>query len=160
VTADDVIQRFHARPTRRGFSARCPSHDDHHHSLSLAIGRDGRVLVHCFVGCQPEAIVRAVGLELRDLFGDTPAGPRAPDPVPRRSRLEAARHEVLRTAPAPEVIDAYRWADEVRACYAVVRQARALATALGPESERAWQLLDEASRLETATRAAEVDHDP
>lgn len=29
---------------------------------------DGRVLVHCFAGCDVESIVSAIGLELHDLF--------------------------------------------------------------------------------------------
>ena len=39
------------RQTNGGWLARCPVHDDHDPSLSLRNGRDGRLLVHCFVGC-------------------------------------------------------------------------------------------------------------
>ena len=50
------------------WSARCPAHDDAHASLSVSRGDDGRALVHCHAGCTPEAICKAIGLELRDLF--------------------------------------------------------------------------------------------
>ena len=48
--------------------ARCPAHDDRGPSLSISEGDQGSVLIHCFAGCSAEAIVNAVGLELRDLF--------------------------------------------------------------------------------------------
>jgi len=54
--------------TERGWSARCPAHDDNRPSLSIAVGDDGRVLVHCFAACTPEQVVAAVGLQLRDLM--------------------------------------------------------------------------------------------
>jgi hypothetical protein len=37
-------------------------------SLSIAEGGDGRVLMHCFAGCDTEAILAAIGLEMFDLF--------------------------------------------------------------------------------------------
>jgi len=53
--------------------ARCPAHDDRHPSLSIRELPDGRVLVHCFAGCEAGDILAAVGLTLTDLFPD--AGP-------------------------------------------------------------------------------------
>lgn len=54
----------------------CPAHESKHRTRSLSIHEtdDGRVLMHCFAGCDVEAITRAIGLELSDLFP-----PRAPD---------------------------------------------------------------------------------
>jgi putative DNA primase/helicase len=51
-----------------GWTARCPAHDDERNSLSITKADDGKILLHCFVGCTPEAIVAAVGLTLADLF--------------------------------------------------------------------------------------------
>ena len=45
-----------------------PAHDDHHPSLSVKEGEDGRALVKCHKGCKFEEIVAAVNLEPRDLF--------------------------------------------------------------------------------------------
>lgn len=48
---------------------------------------DGRTLIHCFAGCEPGAILAALGLTLADLFPDRgghhrPAGrPRIPAPA-------------------------------------------------------------------------------
>ncbi len=61
-----------ARKSDSGWSARCPAHDDRHASLSVSTGHDGRVLLHCHAGCDPMAIVAALGLELRDLFQPSP----------------------------------------------------------------------------------------
>lgn len=49
----------------------CPAHGDAHPSMSVA-ARDGKILVHCHVGCSAADIVGALGLELKDLFEDAP----------------------------------------------------------------------------------------
>jgi hypothetical protein len=51
-----------------GWLARCPAHDDGHPSLSLKAGDDGRILLHCFAGCRPEAILTALGLTWQDIL--------------------------------------------------------------------------------------------
>jgi hypothetical protein len=56
------------RATGRGWSARCPAHEDRSASLSIAEGRDDRALVKCFAGCNVHAVLSAIGLELADLF--------------------------------------------------------------------------------------------
>ena len=50
-----------------GWHARCPAHDDGRASLTVGTGRDGRVLLQCHTGCRVQAIVGALGLEMRDL---------------------------------------------------------------------------------------------
>jgi len=55
------------------WSARCPAHEDKGPSLSVRELPDGRVLLHCFAGCDVGAVVAAVGLDLADLFPDEPA---------------------------------------------------------------------------------------
>ena len=56
------------RPGTAGWTALCPAHGDRNPSLSVAEGRDGRVLLFCFCGCDISDIVDAIGLELCDLF--------------------------------------------------------------------------------------------
>lgn len=51
-----------------GWISRCPGHDDRRASLSIGVGDDGRVLIHCHAGCKPEAIVTALGLKMADLM--------------------------------------------------------------------------------------------
>ncbi len=64
-----------ARRTGRGWRDRCPVHGgESTTSLSLALGEDGRVLLHCHAGCPPEAILATLGLATRDLF-PSPASP-------------------------------------------------------------------------------------
>src|SRR5262245_61182843 len=57
--------------------ARCPAHEDRNPSLSIGVGDDGRVLLHCWAGCTVQAILGALGLELRDLFPDARTSPPA-----------------------------------------------------------------------------------
>ncbi len=50
-------------------TARCPAHDDHHPSLSISEGRNGKPLAHCFAGCPQEAVwaaLKGMGLVGRD----------------------------------------------------------------------------------------------
>ena len=58
--------------------ARCPAHDDQSPSLSIKETDEGRILIHCFAGCCPLAVMNAVGLSMSDLFptppGDTKPG--------------------------------------------------------------------------------------
>ena len=65
---------------RRGscWLAKCPAHPDRHPSLSVGVGADGRVLLHCFTGCDPEAIVSAISLRMRDLHPECRGLPRSP----------------------------------------------------------------------------------
>ena len=35
------------RRSGNGYSSLCPGHDDHNPSLSINLGRNGRLLVHC-----------------------------------------------------------------------------------------------------------------
>lgn len=48
--------------------ARCPAHDDHSASLSVALGEGGRILLTCWRGDALEDICRALGVSVADLF--------------------------------------------------------------------------------------------
>ncbi len=76
-----------AKRNGKGWTARCPAHEDHHPSLSLSQGDEGRALVHCHAGCTPQDIMVAIGLTLADLMSPR-AGPspikKAPAGGPRQ----------------------------------------------------------------------------
>lgn len=62
------------------WKACCPAHDDKDPSLSIREAGDGKVLLHCWAGCDTDSIVAAIGLTIRDLFPDSdqrhvPRGP-------------------------------------------------------------------------------------
>lgn len=66
---DLVLSRLESfRKSGKGFKALCPAHSDRTPSLSLKEGEDGRVLLHCFAGCDASAVVQAIGLQMTDLF--------------------------------------------------------------------------------------------
>jgi hypothetical protein len=77
--------------------ARCPAHNDGRPSLSIREA-DGRVLVHCFAGCDTRAVLGALNLRLSDLF-DAHLGHGKPPLRDRghwhgtRAALEALRDE-------------------------------------------------------------------
>ncbi|MCL5281434.1 MAG: AAA family ATPase [Planctomycetes bacterium] len=91
-----------AKPSGKGWTARCPAHDDRRASLSIAAGDDGRALVHCHAGCTPEAVASALGLALADLMPadgrrtDRPVGPKPTSKV-RKSRHGKDKQEIYAT---------------------------------------------------------------
>lgn len=70
------------------WKACCPAHDDHDPSLSIREADDGKLLLHCWAGCDTESIVSAIGLALRDLFPDSDQRP-----VRRGPSRAAVEHE-------------------------------------------------------------------
>jgi hypothetical protein len=54
--------------TGKGWRARCPAHGGKSVSLAITEGDSGRLLLHCFAGCQVSDVLAAVGLEVSDLF--------------------------------------------------------------------------------------------
>jgi len=50
------------------WTACCPAHNDKGPSLAIRETEDGRVLIHCFAGCEALMIVQALGMDLTDLF--------------------------------------------------------------------------------------------
>jgi hypothetical protein len=81
VTISEFVARFpSARRSGSGWSAKCPVSTQHLNgdkdaSFTFGEGTDGRVLVHCFLGCTAEAIVAAMNLTLADLMPDNGTTP-------------------------------------------------------------------------------------
>jgi RecA-family ATPase len=63
VTASDLARLLGAKRSGAGWAAKCPAHDDHRESLSFRDGDDGRLLAHCFAGCDFADILAAAGIE-------------------------------------------------------------------------------------------------
>ena len=71
-TVDNFLSKLHGiRDTSNGWEARCPCrNDDENPSLSVAEGKDGRVLVTCHrgEGCSVVEICNAVNMKVTDLY--------------------------------------------------------------------------------------------
>jgi 5S rRNA maturation endonuclease (ribonuclease M5) len=67
---DLVLSRLKGtKETKNGWDALCPAHDDHNPSLGVKVMEDGTVLIKCRSrACSLEAICKAIGLEVKDLF--------------------------------------------------------------------------------------------
>jgi hypothetical protein len=105
---NDLLGRLDGvKPRRDGWQARCPAHGDRTPSLSINV-RDERILVNCFAGCRPEAVVSAIGLSMADLFLSRGAAAmpfravnsKAPNPRPAPAAKPAAEK------PTPEFWEA------------------------------------------------------
>ncbi len=115
VTVHEVLARLQGvRPSGRGWVARCPAHPDRHPSLSVGVGGDGRVLLYCHRGCQFSEIVRALGLEPRELIGGTALPRRGPGA--RERARELARERALAEAFEEEVRQTWQELALLRRC--------------------------------------------
>lgn len=75
MTLQDILSRLDVKSGSGGqYMARCPCHNDRQASLSVGVGNDGRVLIHCFAGCDTADIMEELGLTMRDLFVDLKPG--------------------------------------------------------------------------------------
>jgi hypothetical protein len=53
---DAVLAKFErVKKNGKGFSARCPSHEDRINSLSVK-ETDGKILIKCFAGCETQSV--------------------------------------------------------------------------------------------------------
>lgn len=70
MSADALLSRLdQVRSSGHGrWTACCPAHADSSPSLAVRELDDGRVLVHCFAGCEPQRVLASVGLSFDDLF--------------------------------------------------------------------------------------------
>jgi DNA primase len=70
MNAATILDRLDGvRETGRGrWLARCPAHEDRYPSLSIRELDDGRVLLHCFAGCEIGDVIGEIGLAMTDLF--------------------------------------------------------------------------------------------
>jgi putative DNA primase/helicase len=55
------------RKNGKGWQALCPAHADKNPSLSISVGGDGKILVHCHAGCSQESVFSAMKVEPREL---------------------------------------------------------------------------------------------
>lgn len=92
MTADALLSRLDAvkRTGTNRYIARCPAHNDRHPSLSVRELDDGRVLLHCWAGCDVASILDGVGLTW-----DAIMPPRAVDHHVRRERRPYRAHDIL-----------------------------------------------------------------
>lgn len=51
-----------------GWAAACPAHRDSSPSMSVGVGKEGKILLNCHKGCTTEEIVEAASLQMNDLF--------------------------------------------------------------------------------------------
>jgi putative DNA primase/helicase len=59
-TARKLANALGAKRCGRGWSARCPGHNDRTPSLSISEGDGGKVLFHCHAGCDQNTVIEAL----------------------------------------------------------------------------------------------------
>ena len=99
--ADVLLARLEGvQKSGTGWRTRCPACGGRSRKVSVSESDDGRVLLHCFGGCEALAVLHAVGLQLTDLF---PERIRDDSPDGRQQRRIAARE--AQWAAALEVLE-------------------------------------------------------
>lgn len=90
---DNLIVRLEKvkRTGNDRYMACCPGHKDKRPSLSIKCLPDGRILVHCFGGCDVYSVLSSIGLEINDLF-------------PEQARIHAKPQKYFPAADALEAI--------------------------------------------------------
>lgn len=67
---EDILNRLSkVKRIKGGYSARCPSHYDKTNSLTIK-EEDGKILLYCFANCSTQNVVKAIGLNMSNLFTD------------------------------------------------------------------------------------------
>jgi len=99
MTARELLDRLQGvRQSGNGWIARCSAHDDRKASLSIR-EQNGRILLFCHAGCSTEAVIAALGLEMRDLFTDSESPPRIVATYPYVDEIGKPLFEVVRYEP-------------------------------------------------------------
>ena len=101
MTIDTLISRLDGvKETGAGkYLSRCPAHDDRSPSLAIKDGDDGRVLIHCFAGCDTENILTAIGMVFSDIMPERIGTEHhyrgRPNWIPAKDALATLDHESL-----------------------------------------------------------------
>jgi hypothetical protein len=83
----DVLARFvGVRRSGKGWTAKCPAHEDRQNSLSIH-HRGGKWLLKCHAGCTWDAITAAISVDARELF-DSAGGGRTSQGTTNRSTAQ------------------------------------------------------------------------
>ena len=94
MTSDDLLSRLDCvRRSGKGWTARCPAHDDRSPSLSIREGDRG-VLLRCWSGCSLDEVCTALGIQKRDLFFDEQPNPKHRAETRSRRRMGEVRHDL------------------------------------------------------------------
>lgn len=66
---EKILERLsNIKKSGSGWLACCPAHDDQKQSLSINEGNDNKVLLHCHAGCDTNDILKALDLNVNELF--------------------------------------------------------------------------------------------
>ena len=151
-----IVRALGGRWQGRSGLCRCPAHDDHTPSLSVAEGLDGRLLLHCFAGCD----FRNVLASLRGLGLVSGGGQTVDSDTEAVARKHAAEEKAFREKRNAQARAAWRDARPIEGSLAErYLRARAILAAVPPSLRfhaEAWHG-PTAKRLPAMIGAVELD---
>ncbi|MHB8423258.1 MAG: toprim domain-containing protein [Leptospirales bacterium] len=105
-TTDDILSRLQrVRKSGKGWTAKCPAHEDRNASLSVKITEEGRLLAHCFAGCSFDEIREALGLD-GERFSPSPRTIME-GPTPEQIEAQAKAVRLWQGAKIPDPLHPY-----------------------------------------------------
>jgi hypothetical protein len=123
----------------QGYKARCPTHDDTNPSLSINVGKDGGVVLHCFAECETTDILAAVGLSMSDLMPAAGEAISREGSAPPKQVAPPPRVKGKPKAAGPSTI-AYSYRDEEgEILYQVVRFPNKMFKQRSPDGQGGWR---------------------
>ena len=108
------LKTVHGPNSSGEYMCKCPAHDDRTASLSVREGDGSKILLHCMAGCEPGAVLQAMGLKLADLFPEgSRKQPRQPATKQAAPKQPAPAAQAPRKAPPlGELTKIYPYTDE------------------------------------------------
>ncbi len=99
------------RKSGNGYVCRCPSHDDRNASLKISDSEDGKILVHCFAGCdRRDVIAEADKLGVWPKIERKVRAPRKP-PRPANDQTPPAANDDEKPKVKPREVAKYEYFD-------------------------------------------------
>lgn len=97
MSLEAILSRLTKVKGRNGsYTACCPAHDDRSPSLAIRETADGRILLHCFGGCEAQSVLDALGLDMTDLFPERPRDDYTPAQRKGPERVKFYASDLLR----------------------------------------------------------------
>jgi hypothetical protein len=91
-TARSIVTALRGKWSSNHGMCRCPAHEDGTPSLSVTAAQDGRVLLHCFAGCEGRAVIATLrGMGLWPQRGETRAPVRLTPERPDQAQMRRQR---------------------------------------------------------------------
>lgn len=151
----DLVNCSRVGDSGRQWKGHCPAHEDAHSSLTIGLGDDDKILLHCKAGCSTDSIRRALGLTWADLASPHTSSRRNGSDYPRLHKPQPIRRVPREDSKTPAELQAML--KKLEADPDCVRGVARYAAHLGLSAQVLWDLGARWNRLQVWPKS---DNDP